>query len=54
MRYAILSELSLELLVMAVNREIGYGWRPLGGVAFSSGRYSQAMIKEENNGGKET
>ena len=43
--YVVMENSSLRWLTEAVNDRIAIGWRPIGGVSWTSNQYIQAMIK---------
>ena len=47
MEYLALMAENLILLDMTVNQYIKQGWKPQGGIANSSGKFMQAIIREE-------
>lgn len=53
MEYLIIHDVNLDNLIGKVNKAIEEGWVPLGGIAYGSIRWAQAMTKHVVAGVKE-
>ena len=46
MRYVIISEIDINVMINAINSMINKGWKPIGGIAYNKDDgYLQAMIR---------